>query len=376
MAVVVGIVGGALVVLAFVDMVNILVATSTSFARLWPSHVLTRTTYRVIRAIASRLPDGSRARERILATFAPLLLLELLAMWVVLQVTGFALLWWAADGLPSLQTWTDAFYYSGVVFFTVGFGEIVPEATGPRAGALLEAFVGVVTTALVVGYLPSLYGAYSERERALMLIDAGSPERITPLSLIKAWAPDADPKKLDAEFTEWELWAASILETHTTLPMLRYFRSHEPKQHWVTALGLLTDAAGFTQLILGAYDGAAYRFQRRATEVFHQVTLDAPDKALDPYRDVARQQVEITPEVERLFRDLYQDLTDHGFDLVPLDIALSYMRPIRAEWSPQMEYLIDQLLCPRGFWGPQVTSVPLLSSEHPEMLTYIPPPRS
>lgn len=373
MSVIVAVAGAALVVLAFVDLVNTLVTTSTSVARGWPSRLLTRLTYSIVRGVASRLPDGSTARERILATFAPLLLLELLGMWVLMQVLGFSLLWWSLDGLPALQGPGDALYYSGVVFFTVGFGEIVPEAVVPRVGALVEAFTGVVTMALVVGYLPSLYAAYSERERALMRLDDGSGGRITPTNLVMAWSPDADPKKLEAKFVEWEDWAAGVLETHSTLPLLRFFRSHEPQQHWVTALGLLADAALHAQLVLGAYDGDGYWFLRRATAVFDEMTRDVPDHLLAPYVEQARRPpAEGEPD---LFRDLYDRLEAHGFDLVPYPVAVEYARAVRVDWGPKMEFLIDQLLAPRGFWCPQGVDVPLLSATHPEMLTYEPPAR-
>jgi len=50
-------------------------------------------------------------------------------------------------------------------------------------GALFEAMGGVLTAALVMGYLPSLYAAYSERERKLMTLDDTSEGRITPTNL-------------------------------------------------------------------------------------------------------------------------------------------------------------------------------------------------
>lgn len=367
MEVLVGVLGAVLVLVAITDLVNSLVTTSTSYARWWPSVVLTRLTYAAVRGAAARLPAGA-VRERLLATFAPVLLLQLLGMWVLLQVIGFSLLWWAADGLPALGGIEDALYYSGVVFFTVGFGEIVPEAAAPRLGALVEAFLGVVTTALVIGYLPSLYAAYSERERALMTLDDGSGGRITPTNLVMSWAPDADPKKLEARFAEWEHWAAGILETHSTLPLLRFFRSHEPQQHWVTALGVLADAAIHAQLILGAYDGNGYWFLRRATAVFDELTAGVPRGRIDEYRQQLFADGDGSPEGLELFDELYRQLDEHGFDLVPYDLAAAHAREVRSLWAPQMEYLIDTLLAPRGFWCPQRVTVPMLSSKHPEVL--------
>ena len=373
MTVVVGTVGVLLVVLAFADLVNTLVTTSTSAARAWPSRLVTRTTFTAVRAVARRLPEGSRVRERLLATFAPLLLLELLVMWATLQLVGFGLLWWSVDGLPELSGIPDALYYSGVVFFTVGFGEIVPEAAIPRIGAIAEAFVGVVTIALVIGYLPSLYGAYSERERALMTLDDGSGDRITPTNLVMAWSPDADPKKLEQRFIEWEGWAARILETHSTLPLLQFFRSHDPRQHWVTALGLLADTALHAQFILGAYDGRAYWFLRRVAAVFDELTRGVPEEKLAPYRAALPDpNTADTEEGARLFRELYDTLEAHGFDLVPYEIGREHAIAVRANYAPQMEYLIDQLLTPRGFWCPERVTVPLLSTTHPEMLDYEP----
>lgn len=365
------VVGVAIVLLAGADLVNTLVTTSTSYNRLWPSVIVWGSTYGLVRRVATRLPEGSGSRERLLAVFAPLLLVELLALWVSMQVLGFALLWWSLDGLPAISGFADAVYYSGVVFFTVGFGEIVPEAVVPRDGALVEAFFGVVTTALVVGYLPSLYAAYSAREQALMTLDDGTNDRITPDSLLRAWSPDADPRKLDERFAEWERWAAAVHETHATLPLLRLFRSHEPQQHWVTALGLVTDAALQSQLILGAYDGHGYWLIRRATALFDEMLRFAPEGALEPYRAA---QADLGEDGEELFRALYAGLEAHGFDLVPYEIGVEHGRRLRAQYAPQLEFLIDYLLAPRGFWSPSGIDVPLLSTTHPEVLD-LPPVR-
>jgi hypothetical protein len=290
------------------------------------------------------------------------LLIVLLFVWCLLQVTGFGLIWWGLGDIPSIERLGDAWYFSGVVFFTVGFGEIVPVDAVPRIGALVEAFFGVITVALVIGYLPSLYAAYSDRERSLMRLDAGSAERITPTALIKAWAPDADPKKLDEQFEHWHEWAASILDTHSTVPILGFFRSHHRNQNWVTALGLLCDAALQAQLILGSTDGNAYWFLRRAEAIFREMTRGVDLAGYRTPIDVTNDGAAIGGTIDLthdgapaastdLFRLLYADLEAHGFRLRPFDDAVAYGRQTRATYAPAMEYLIDDLLCPRGFWS-------------------------
>jgi hypothetical protein len=347
--------GVGLIAVALADLINTLVSTSTSPARWWPTRVIGRSTFVALRSVARRLPEDSHARERMMAAFAPLLVIALLATWAVLQIMGFALIWFTLDDIDAIGGFGDSLYYSGVVYFTVGFGEIVPVEAVPRAGALIEAFFGVITMALVIGYLPTLYAAYSDRERRLITLDAGGTERITPTQLVMAWAPDADPKKIDAEFEKWEEWAAGILETHSTVPLLVLFRSHDRRQNWVTALGLLCDAALHAQMIMGATDGNAFWFLRRAEAIFREVTQGYD---LAPYERVM--QNGRNPE---MFRALYDQLSAHGFRLRPYEEAAEYTRQARMVFAPALEFLIDDLLCPRGFW-PLDSTVVAWSSEH------------
>jgi hypothetical protein len=170
-----------------------------------------------------------------------------------------------------------------------------------------------------------------------------------------AWAPDADPKKLDAQFERWEQWAAGILETHSTVPILTLFRSHDRRQNWVTALGLLSDAALQAQIIKGATDGHAFWFLRRAEAIFREVTQDVD---LSHYE---RQLVE--NEDPQQVQALYERLVGHGFDVRSIEEAGDYIRRTRAAYAPAMEYLIDALLCPRGFW-PLASTVTAWSAEH------------
>lgn len=340
--------GALLVLAAFADLINTLVTTSTVKGRWWLSRIVARWLLAVVRAVAQRLPESSHLRERVLAGLGPLLILILLAVWIVQQILGFALIWWAVEDVEGVSSFADAFYYSGVVYFTVGFGEVLPSAAGPRLGALIEAGCGVVTTALVVGYLPSLYSAYSEREKKLMTIDDGSDDRITPTDLVIAWSPNADTDRLNAKLAGWEEWVASIHETHSTLPMLIFFRSHDRRQNWVTALGLLADTAVHAQIIVQSTGRTeSYWLLRRIIALFEELTNGAD---LSAYAEHVRVPSEIDDAT--LFDELYERLEGHGFELLPKDVALRRASAFRNRFAPPMEFLIDSLLCPRGFWSP------------------------
>ncbi len=348
--------GSVAVVSVLADMINTLVTTQTSSWKWWLSRRLAAITWKFVRAVSCRMKEGP-LKAGFQASLAPVLVLMMLAVWVLQQIVGFGLIWWGIGGVTeagsvagesgSLAGIADSIYYSGVVFFTVGFGEVVPSGDLARLGALLEAFSGVLTTALVIGYLPALYGAYSERERKLMTLDDGSEDRITPTSLVQAWSPDASASELVAHFQPWEDWAAGILETHTSFPMLRLFRSHHPGQNWVTALGLLADSALHCEIIVGANSRAPYFLLRRIVRLFHDLTEGID---LSSYRA----ELDLGYNRGEGFAQLYEQLEQHGFELLPYEKARESLVHLRRQFDAELEYLIDELLAPRGFWGHRV----------------------
>ena len=78
-------------------------------------------------ARAARPIRSDERREAVLSAFPAIYLLGSLSSWVLLQLLGWALIWWAAaDGLDRIARLWDAIYFSGVVFLTIGFGDVVP----------------------------------------------------------------------------------------------------------------------------------------------------------------------------------------------------------------------------------------------------------
>lgn len=116
-----------------------------------------------------------RRRHRILSKVGPLLMPLIIAVFILMLVTGFALIY-----LPRLTTEFklndaaqtnqvfQAFYISGVTFLTIGYGDIVPISNLTRTLSLIEAATGLAIISLSITYLLSVYNAL-ERKRVVTL---------------------------------------------------------------------------------------------------------------------------------------------------------------------------------------------------------------
>jgi hypothetical protein len=222
-----------------------------------------RLTWLAWRAAALRLRPG-RWRETFLSVFGPLSILGLFATWVVGLIAGFALLHWSL-GTP-LQTpdghadYGTYLYLSGDTFFTLGYGDLVPPLGLGRFLAVAEAGLGFGFMAVIIGYLPVLYAAFSRRELPISLLDArgGSPPSAAQVLLRLAQARDA-PAALQSLLTEWERWSAELLESHLSFPVLSYYRSQHDNQSWVAALTAILDTCAL--LLADVKDADPYQAQ-------------------------------------------------------------------------------------------------------------------
>jgi len=202
-------------------------------------------------AIARRVKNKAM-REEIYGAYGPLSLLMLLTIWALLLITAFALFYFAI-GSPfkdgSFQAAGAAWkgfradlYVSGTTLFTLGLGDVLPEGPAARTLIILESGVGLGFVALVIGYLPVLYGAFSRREVSIALLDprAGSPP--TAGELLRRHGFDGGDEAIVTLLEEWERWAAELLESHISYPILCYYRSQHDNQSWLSALTAILDA--------------------------------------------------------------------------------------------------------------------------------------
>ncbi len=221
-----------------------------------PARLFYRYTWVLWRGVAGRFAPGRR-RQTFLSIFGPLSLLALFALWAAGLIAGFALLHWSLGTATSLPTGTEAdlvtyLYFSGTTFFTLGYGDVVPLAGLGRALSVVEAGLGFGFLAVVTSYLPVLYQAFSRRETTISLLDsrAGSPP--TAGELLRRLGAAHNLGGAGPLLAEWERWAAELLESHLSYPVLSFYRSQHDNQSWVAALTVALDTCA---LLIAAIDG-------------------------------------------------------------------------------------------------------------------------
>src|SRR5579864_9576511 len=194
--------------------------------------------------IARRMRAGN-SRESFLSFFGPLSLLFLFVVWAIGLIIAFSILHFAAGSAingPGEHAgfWTDL-YMSGSTFFTLGLGDVTPQTALARVITVAEAGIGFGFLAVVISYLPVLYGAFSRREANISLLDARAGSPPTASELLQRHTQPQSVAALEQYFHDWETWAAELMESHLSYPVLCYFRSQHQNQSWLAALTTILD---------------------------------------------------------------------------------------------------------------------------------------
>ncbi len=212
------------------------------------------------RGMARRIKTTSR-QQNFLGYFGPLSLILLLGVWAAGLIFGFALIQYGIGGHEQLSgeplTFGKIVYHSGETFFTLGYGDIVPTSGAARALSVIEAGMGFAFLGVVIGYIPVVYSSFSRREIQISMLDAraGSPPSAAELLVRLAGRtedPGVDQSVLDEVLRDWERWAAELLESHISYPVLSFFRSQHSNQSW---LGALTTMLDVSSLVLTGIEG-------------------------------------------------------------------------------------------------------------------------
>lgn len=237
--------GLVLVGLVLRDIFHTMVLPRTLASRFRVTTAFYQWSWPTARQFATRLLHG-RLREISLATFGPLSLILLISVWAVTLIVGFALIDFGLE--PHGRSFAQALYFSGSTFFTLGIGDEKPVSAAGRVLTVLEAGVGFGTLAIVIGYLPVLYQAFSRRELEIAILASRAGFPATATGLLTRMGKHPDEGRILNALQNYERWCAEIMENHSSYPMLAFYRSQHDKQSWLGTLTMLLDACAVLQV--------------------------------------------------------------------------------------------------------------------------------
>jgi hypothetical protein len=307
-----------------------------------------RSTWAVWKFVVNLVP-ARKPREALLGFYGPLSLLLLIGVWAIGLVFGFGLMQYgtgsaliASGSHPGF--WTDL-YLSGTTFFTLGLGDVIPRSGLARALVVTEAGFGFGFLASIIGYLPFIYGSFSQREVNITLLDSRAGTPPTAGELLRRHSYEGGEDALRELLKDWELWSAELMESHLSYPVLAYFRSQHDNQSWIASLTAILDACAL--LKVGIDDACTrqadltFAIARHAVVDLSQVFGTEP-KALPHERLTAA-------ELSRI-RDT---LAQHGWKLKDGEEADRKLTGLRGMYEPYIFALATYLNQSLPQWIPQ-----------------------
>ena len=157
--------------------------------------------------------------------------------------------------------------------------------------------------------------------------------------------------RLPEFFSEWERWAAEVLDSHVAYPILGYFRSSHDNLSWISALGTVLDTASLVlTTIEGVPRGHAELIKSVGTHLVEDITnlgFRAPS----------------SDGIDRAaFDAVYERLEAAGYRLCPADRAWADFSAARGSYAQRLEAMAGYWAVPSASWFG--ASEPLRSPTH------------
>ncbi len=194
--------------------------------------------------VARRLSRGRRSPgTRPGNGFAPVLFVLASLTWLLLLLLGYTLMFHALRHAfePAVDFW-ETLYLAGSSLLTLGVSEV--DARGAGRWLILAAALsgfGVITA--TISFIMQIQAGLHQREpRVLTLVGLGGRPP-SGIALLETYARLGIIAELPGFFREWRDWAANLLHSHASYPVLAYFHSVDAESDWLASLEAVLDAA-------------------------------------------------------------------------------------------------------------------------------------
>lgn len=298
--------------------------------------------------------------DRMLAAQGPATVLAYLTLFLSIFVVAFALIFYGIGG----SDFAEAVARAGSGMTTLGFDTVRRPLS--LIVMFVAAFLGSTVIAVFIGFLLTLYAAYTAREAGIseLALLTGEP----------AWGPEMvvrtrrvgdTPTASDVE--RWISWMCAMRVNQYIYPLLNHFRSPLPNRHWVTSLLALLDSVAIR---LAAIDEqtlpSLVRFLAEGANTMHML-----QRSETAYRTKPDHMTDITawrfeseilsssgpaqgdPGVTRAEWDAAMDFL--AANKVPLkadrEAAWSTFARLRAHYAPPACFLADTLFAVPAPWS-------------------------
>jgi Ion channel len=341
--------GLALAIVILTDAFEAIILPRRVTRKIRVTRLFYRTTWGFWKAVVSKLPSR-KTREALLGVYGPCSLLLLIAIWALGLVLSFGLMQYGAGSAIEVHEaappgFAMDVYLSATTFFTLGMGDVVPRVPLARFLLVAEAGLGYGFLAVIVGYLPFIYGSFSRREVNISLLDARAGTPPSAGELLRRYSYPEGQKALRDLLKEWELWCAELMESHLSYPVLAYFRSQHDNQSWIASLTAVLDACA---LIKTGVEGACERQADLTFAIARHAVVDLSQVFGTPPR---------VPDADRLsgndLRLIRDTLAKHGLKLhdgEEVDLQLLKLRKMYEPYIYSLARYLSQTLPP---WVPQ-----------------------
>lgn len=199
-----------------------------------------------------RLASRRNGAPRIARGLAPFILTVTFSLWMTLLLLAYGLI---DDGMqasfkPPLQSLPEAIYTAGLGLVTTGMSD--RAAVGPaRWVVLISGVSGLAVLTMAVTYILEVQNGLQRRDAALTKLSTTAGRPPSGIALLETYAALGCCSELGGLFREWRDWSAEVLHSHSSNPVLAYFRSISAEMDWPLAVGTVLDAASLYAAFVG-----------------------------------------------------------------------------------------------------------------------------
>ncbi len=233
------VVAGCLVLL--VTLLDVLTTAFHPTARSVLTARFNRTVWFLFQQLSCLLP--ARGRHFVLSWTMPVTVAGLLVLWLVVLLSGFALIY-----LPFMTTsgaftstvgplnWGDAFYFSGLCLTSIGFGEIVPGNPFLRGATILEGMTGLLVVGVAITYALAVFPVLPLLRVLASTLNEETDGRVNAVPMVRRYLAADSAEALTARCRELATELRLLSEAHNTHPVLFYVHPKRAEQSFLRVL--------------------------------------------------------------------------------------------------------------------------------------------